>query len=31
MGVTEEGALRLNVAGAERRLHTGEVSLRILS
>jgi BirA family biotin operon repressor/biotin-[acetyl-CoA-carboxylase] ligase len=31
MGVTEEGALRLNVAGAERCLHTGEVSLRISS
>ncbi|MCG3202558.1 MAG: Bifunctional ligase/repressor BirA [Gammaproteobacteria bacterium] len=28
MGVTEDGALRLNVAGADRRLHSGEVSLR---
>ncbi len=31
MGVTDEGALRLNVEGAERRLHTGEVSLRFTS
>lgn len=28
MGVTEDGALRLDVGGSERRLHSGEVSLR---
>lgn len=31
MGVTEDGALRLNVAGADQRLHSGEVSLRFQS
>lgn len=31
LGVTEDGALRLDVAGAERRLHSAEVSLRFSS
>ncbi|MCC6714443.1 MAG: biotin--[acetyl-CoA-carboxylase] ligase, partial [Gammaproteobacteria bacterium] len=31
MGVTTDGALRLDVGGTERRLHSGEVSLRFSS